>query len=490
MQPPSHSASAFPAAQILDEISKAWDQTLIPQLMQYIKIPNKSPAYDPDWEKNGYMQQAMDLIQAWCEQQPMAGMKIDCLKLPGLTPLLFIEIPGNSDHTVLLYGHMDKQPEMTGWAAHRGPWIPVLQDNKLYGRGAADDGYAIFAALTAIASLQRHHLPHGRCVIIIEASEESGSPDLPIYLKHLESRIGTPELVITLDSDCGNYEQLWNTTSLRGIVSGKLNIQVLTEGIHSGIGGGIVPTCFDVLRQLLDRVHNAVKHEVLVSALDAPEIPKERLQQSQSGAMTLGQEYVQKFPWADQTQPISPDIRELVLNNTWRPALAITGFDGLPAVANAGNVIVPKIAVSLCFRVPPDVNVQAALQAVKKILESDPPHSATVSFDSDHLGAGWNAPALADWLATANEHASQLFYGKSAGYLGCGATIPFMKMLQDHFPQTQFMITGVLGPHSNAHGPNEFLHIPMVKKLTACVASVIHAHYNHSSQPIHDHKQQ
>src|SRR3990167_4200612 len=207
-------------------IDQLWDSSIIPTLMEYIKIPNKSPHFDANWHSHGYMDQAVTLIANWCHAHAVTNMKLEIIRLEERTPVIFIEIPGNSDDTILLYGHLDKQPEMKGWDADLHPWKPVLRGDRLYGRGAADDGYAAFASLAAILALHEQKIPHARCVILIEACEESGSTDLPFYVEALKDRIGQPSLVICLDSGCSNYEQLWLTTSLRGLLNGVLTIQV------------------------------------------------------------------------------------------------------------------------------------------------------------------------------------------------------------------------------------------------------------------------
>lgn len=460
----------------LKAISDKWDSDIIPQLETYIRIPNKSPLFDADWQKNGYMREAMDLIENWCRKQNIRNMQIERFEDNGRTPLLFIEINGDIDETILLYGHMDKQPEMVGWDADKDPWKPVMQDGKLYGRGGADDGYAVFASLTAIETLQANKIPHGRCVIIIEGSEESGSNDLPHYLTQLKERIGHPSLVICLDSGCGNYEQLWSTTSLRGLIEGTLSIDVLESGIHSGTGSGVVPSTFNILRQLLDRIENHTTHEVLLDALKV-EIPSQRIEQAQQAAALLGNEILEGYAFVDKTAPVVNELSQLLLNRTWRAALSIVGKDGIPAVEIGGNVTLPNLTVKLSVRIPPTCDAQTAVQALKIALEENPPHGAKVTFTPGHCGQGWNAPELVEWLANANDKASQLFYDKPAGYIGEGGTIPFMGMLGEMFPQAQFLIAGVLGPKSNAHGPNEFLHIDMAKRLTGSVASVIASHY-------------
>ena len=210
-------------------IENVWQKSIIERLQAYVRIPNKSPAFDPDWERHGYMDQAIELMAEWCRAQPVAGMRVDVRRLPGLTPLLLVDIPGELPECVLLYGHLDKQPEFTGWLPGLGPWDPVIRDGKLYGRGGADDGYAVFSSLTSIAALKAQAVSLPRCVLMIEATEESGSVHLPAHLDALGSRIGEPSLVICLDAECGNFEQLWTTTSLRGNLVGKLKVRVLTE---------------------------------------------------------------------------------------------------------------------------------------------------------------------------------------------------------------------------------------------------------------------
>jgi acetylornithine deacetylase/succinyl-diaminopimelate desuccinylase-like protein len=461
----------------LEFVGSVWDEAIVPALTEYIRIPNKSPAFDPVWRAHGHMHRAVALIADWCRRQPIEGLKVEVIEHENRTPVIWAEVPGSgarAGETVLLYGHLDKQPEMTGWAQGLGPWEPVRRGDRLYGRGGADDGYAAFASLTAIAALKKAQLPHARIVMLIEATEESGSPDLPYYVQALSERLGSPGLVVCLDSGCGNYEQLWCTTSLRGIITGTLTVRVLTEGVHSGDAGGIVPSSFRIARQLLSRIEAADTGEILLPAFHG-EIPGARRAQARVAAGALGPGIWKKFPFAGGTQPATRDDVEAILARTWRPALAVTGASGLPPAASAGNVLRPFTALQLALRVPPRVDANAALRELKQALEATPPHGAQVTFEGDGA-SGWDAPALAPWLETALEQASQRHFGKPALSMGEGGSIPFMGMLGERFPEAQFMITGVLGPESNAHGPNEFLHIPTGKRLTACVADVIAAH--------------
>jgi acetylornithine deacetylase/succinyl-diaminopimelate desuccinylase-like protein len=469
------SVAAIDSAALGSYVNRVWDEEIISELVEYIRIPNKSPLFDPDWEAHGHMDKAVDHIAGWCKQRQIEGLTVEVVRLPGRTPVILMEIPGESDDTVLLYGHLDKQPEMTGWREDLGPWEPKIEGDKLYGRGGADDGYSAYASLTAIEALQKHGGRHQRCVVLIEACEESGSPDLPFYIDHLVDRIGEVSLVVCLDSGAGDYERLWSTTSLRGMIAGDLRVEVLREGVHSGDASGIVPSSMRIIRQLLERIEDAASGKVLIESFHA-EIPAQRREQAAVCAETLGATVATQYPFVGETQPMHEDLTELVLNRTWRPTISYTGAGGFPALQDAGNVLRPFSALKLSFRLPPTADHRVCTAAAKQVIESNPPSGATVSFHAEKGANGWNAPPLADWLRDAVARASEAHFGNGPAYMGEGGSIPFMGMLGEKFPAAQFLITGVLGPASNAHGPNEFLHLPTGKKLTACVAQVLHAH--------------
>ncbi|GAC1699172.1 MAG: M20 family metallopeptidase [Steroidobacteraceae bacterium] len=461
--------------QLTASIGRTWDDSIVDRLTAYVRIPNKSPMFDPDWEANGHMEKAVQLMAAWCREQPLPGARTDIRRLPGKTPLLLVDVPGELPGCVLLYGHLDKQPEFTGWLPGLGPWEPVVRDGKLYGRGAADDGYAVFSSLTAIAALKAQQVRLPRCVVLIEACEESGSFDLPAHLEALGDEIGDPSLVVCLDAECGNYSQMWCTTSLRGNLVGTLRVRVLTEGVHSGMATGIAPTPFRILEQLLARLEDPVTGDLLLDELHVT-LPADRRAQVSAAAQVLGESVAGKLPWAAGVQAVSNDPAELLINSTWRGTLAVTGANGLPALGSAGNVLLPELAVKLSMRLPPTCDAARALQAVREALLRDPPYGAQVTFENESSTGGWNAPALAPWLEQSIARASRAVYAQEAVHIGCGGTIPFMGMLGARFPQTQFFITGVLGPHANAHGPNEFLHLGYARKLTACVSLVLADH--------------
>ncbi len=452
-----------------------YESSIVPELVEYIKIPNKSPAYDPEWQAHGHMDRAVERIAGWCRGREIPGLKLEVVRLAGRTPVIAMEVPGNGRDTVLLYGHLDKQPEMTGWREGLGPWTPKLDGDRLYGRGGADDGYAAFASLTAIEGLARQGVPHARCFILIEACEESGSFDLPFYIEHLAARIGTPSLVVCLDSGAGDYERLWHTTSLRGLVTGELSVSLLKEGVHSGDASGIVPDSFRVLRAVLSRLEDEETGLIRPREFHA-EIPADRVAEARVTAKVLGGGVPGKYPFHAGTRPVPGAPEELVLNRTWRPALSITGADGLPAIASAGNVSRPRTAVKVSLRLPPTLAAEPAQASLKQLLERDPPYGARVAFHLESAATGWNAPPVASWLDASMQRASKAFFGAAPASNGEGGSIPFMGMLGAKFPAAQFLITGVLGPESNAHGPNEFLHLPTARRLTACVAAVLADH--------------
>ena len=466
---------ALDATETRAYVQRVWDVSIVPALTEYIRIPAKSPHYDADWQANGHIDRAVALLQEWAVERAIEGLTLEVVRLPGRTPVILIDVPGASDDFVLLYGHCDKQPEMVGWAEGLGPWIPARKGDRLFGRGVGDDGYAMFAALTAIEALQAARVPHARCLVLIEACEESGSFDLPFYMEALATRLGAPDLVVCLDSGCGNYDQLWMTTSLRGIVNGLLTVQVLDEGVHSGAASGIVPSSFRLVRQLLSRLEDETTGAIKPRDFHV-DIPPVRVEQARAVAGALGKDVIAKFPFVPGMRPVDEDPVELLLNKTWRPALAVTGAAGLPLPADGGNVLRPLTTVKLSVRVPPTCDASRAASALKALLEKDPPYGARVTYTGGG-SSGWDAPPTPPWLLEAADRASKAHFGHGAMYQGGGGAIPFMNMLGERFPQAQFLITGAMGPGSNAHGPNEFLDLPTGMKVTACVAQVLADHY-------------
>lgn len=466
-------------------VNAAWDSSIIHELHRYIAIPAKSPGFDAEWQSHGYLDTVLRNAADWVQAQKVPGLSLELIRLPGRTPVLFFELPATRAHstqTVLMYGHMDKQPEFNGWRRDLGPWTPKYEDGKLYGRGGADDGYAVYAAVAAIQALKAQNIPHPRIVGLIETCEESGSGDLLPYVDVLRQRLGDVGLVVCLDSGAGNYDQLWLTTSLRGMVSGTLKVQVLSEGVHSGDASGLVPSSFRILRHLLDRLEDSASGHLLPQGLHV-EVPPQRLAQAKATAAILGQEVYRRFPWTHYdcegdtrvSLPTTTDPVQALLRRTWEPALSVTGAEGFPALQDAGNVLRPYTAFKLSLRVPPMVDAAQAVQQLKTLLEDNAPYQARVTFEPGGCASGWNAPDTAPWFEQALNAASKAQFAAPVGYIGQGGTIPLMNMLSRGFPKAQMMVCGVLGPKANAHGPNEFLHVPYAKKLTAAVAQVIAA---------------
>ena len=462
---------------------RAWDDKILPALTDYIAIPSKSPMFDADWAKNGFVERVVRDTAAWIERQQVAGLKLEVVRIEGRTPVIFFEVPATksgSTDTVLMYGHLDKQPEFNGWRNDLGPWTPVYEDGKLYGRGGADDGYAVYASIAAVQALKAQKTPHPRIVGLIETCEESGSYDLLPYVDTLRTRLGDVGLVICLDSGAGNYEQLWLTTSLRGMASGTLKVEVLTEGIHSGDASGLVPSSFRIMRMVLDRLEDSATGRLLPASFHC-EVPAERLAQARATAAILGDEVYKRFPWAHYdcggattfALPTTTDPVQALLNRTWTPTLSVTGAEGFPSLKDAGNVLRPYTAFKLSLRLPPLVDAAQAVAEMKALLEDNAPYQAKVTFESNGGATGWNAPDTLPWFEQALQASSQAHFGAGVGYIGQGGTIPLMNMLSTGFPQAQMMVCGVLGPKSNAHGPNEFLHVPYARKLTAAVAEVM-----------------
>jgi acetylornithine deacetylase/succinyl-diaminopimelate desuccinylase-like protein len=475
------SAAVTLDATAASHVDHTWDDEVVPVLHDYIRIPNVSVAYDAGWAEAGHMTRATELLRDWCQRHVdahLAGATVEVQQIEGCTPLLVVDVPsagdGSADDTVLLYGHLDKQPPFEGWRDGLGPWTPVLDGDRLYGRGGADDGYSTFAAITALEAVRAAGGSHNRCVLLVEASEESGSPDLPAHLDLLGDRLGTPSLVVALDSWCGDWDRLWITTSLRGLVDMTLRVEVLTEGVHSGSAGGVVPSSFRILRTLLSRIEDERTGELLLRQLHA-DVPDQRLRQIMATAPELG-DFAARFPFAGETRPERASTEQQLLARTWQPALEVVGIEGAPAPGGAGNVLRPATAVKLSFRVPPTADPVVAAEAIDARLTADPPYGARVTVERGAAEPGWHAPPETRWLARALDTASRAAFGHPPRSLGEGGTIPFMGMLGRRFPEAEFVITGVLGPESNAHGPNEFLHVPTARRVTTAVAHVLDAH--------------
>jgi acetylornithine deacetylase/succinyl-diaminopimelate desuccinylase-like protein len=474
---------ALAAAHVSDHVGRRWRADVLPLLETYARIPNQSPEFDAGWETAGHMERAAELLASWAAERAIPGATVELVRLPGLTPTVVVEMAPSDPEasgTVLIYGHYDKQPPFDGWGQGRGPWSPVIEGDRLYGRGVADDGYALPSALLAIESVEAAGGRHGRCVVIAEGSEESGSPHLPDVLAHLAPRIGVPDVVVALDSSSPTYDRLWITTSLRGVVAGTLTVRVLDHGVHSGMAGGVVPSSFRIIRLLLDRIEDPATGELLLPELraDPPPGAAAAAQALQVALLEAGAA-APPFPVVDGlvVQGADPAARALAV--AWSGSLAVVGAAGLPPVEDAGMVLRPFTTLRLAIRLPPTCDADVAADAVGRVLTADPPYGAVVEWSGTAAAGGWAAPPLSPWLATALDNASLACFGQPSGQIGEGGTIPFMGWLARRFPDAQILATGVLGPGSNAHGPDESLHIPTAERVTAALALVLDAHAGH-----------
>ncbi|HEV7652132.1 MAG TPA: M20/M25/M40 family metallo-hydrolase [Actinophytocola sp.] len=468
-------------ALVRSTVEQVWDDAVLTSLAEFVTIPALSPIFDENWAASGHLDAAVEHVRRWLVARNVEGATAEVLRLPGKTPVLLLDVPPVGEvradaGTVLLYGHLDKQPPVGGWGEGLGPWTPVLRDGRLYGRGAADDGYSGYAATAAIEAVRAAGGPHARCVVLLETSEESGSPDLPAYLERYADRLGEVSLVVCLDSGGHDYERLWVTTSLRGLVSTTVTVRVLESGQHSGMASGIVPSSFRIMRILLDRLEDARTGEILLPEMHGA-VPEERLAEIKGIAELAPGAAKAVFPLVDGMSPASDDDVELLLNNSWRPTLSVIGGAGFPLPAEAGNVLRPETTFTLSFRLPPTANPPDALAALEKTLTTDVPYGAQVTLSRSEEGPGWNAPPTAPWLQAALDAASKTVFGGNPWLTTrLGGSIPFMGTLADHYPLAQFVVTGALASDSNAHVPDEWLHVPHAKRVTEAVAHVLSAH--------------
>lgn len=471
---------ALVAERVLEFSSQTWRTDVMDHLADYVRVPAKSPIFDPEWEARGLLDAVCDSVAQWLRNSGIPHVEV--LREGGRTPAVFFDAPGRgatADRTVLFYGHLDKQPEFEGWSAESGPWEPRYDGTRLYGRGAADDGYAAFAAATAIRAVDAQEADRPRCVGLFETGEESGSPDLGYWLDHLAPRLGEVHLVLCLDSGAGDYDRLWVVNSLRGHCGGRLEVRVLDEGAHAGDAGGVVPSSFRISRQIMERIEDSATGEILLESARAT-IPPHRITQARAAALAIGDGIFDRFAWprgeSGARRATSRDPAQALLNRSWRPSLEVTGADGLPPTAAAGNVLRPTTALQLSLRLPPGVDSRRALEDLSATLTRDPPYGADVTFTPSPVTVdGWDAADYPQVLTDALNSASvACFGGNGLAYLGQGGTIPLMALLTRAFPGAFLVAGGVQGPGTNAHGPNEALHVPYAIRLTAAIALVLH----------------
>ena len=452
-------------------IDKQWDESALPSLCDFIEIPALSPSFDADWEENGYLDAAIETFVSWVKSLPLEKTTISVHRLKNRSPLLLITIEGDVSNEVLFYSHLDKQPEATGWSEGKGPWKPVIEDGWLFGRGSVDDGYGGYAGILSVLGLQEQGISHPTCRFLIETGEESGSPDLELYLDELKSQLGTPDLVIVLDTGGIDYDRLWVTQSLRGIVAGTLSVKVSSVGVHSGHGSGVMPSSFRLARQLLSRLEDENTGEILPEWLHLK--INDEMKKTCSEIVKMKGDEMKDFPLLEGVKKQVEDPLDIFMTMNLKPSLSIIGADGIPPIESAGNVLRTNTDLKISIRTPPGIDASTVANKVQKLFEENPPNGAHVTAKMTEVADGFLSPKLPEAISSALEEACKEFYGKNSMSLFIGGTIPVMAMLQSRYSDSKFIITGAGGPGGNAHGPDEKLHISTAKKVTKCMSSVV-----------------
>ena len=460
-------------SQLSDFVDKWWDNSALPSLCEFVEIPALSPSFDSEWEANGYLDAAVNTFVVWVRSLPLQGLTVSVHRLKNRSPVLLVRIDGEADGEVLFYSHLDKQPEASGWSEGKGPWKPVIEDGWLFGRGSVDDGYGGYAGILSVLALQDQGISHPTCRFLIETGEESGSPDLSYYLDELESVLGIPDLVIVLDTGGIDYDRLWITESLRGIVAGTLSVKVSSVGVHSGHGSGVMPSSFRLARQLLSRIEDENTGEIKPEWLHIEITDKMREQATK--IIEMNSESTDDFPLLDGVQKQVNDPLDIFLTMNLSPSLSIIGADGIPSIQDAGNVLRTNTDFKISVRTPPGISAEKVAVKVQELLEKDPPNGAHISAKMTEVADGFLSPELPEKLSDMLKKSGKKFYGNEPMSLFIGGTIPVMAMLQSRYPDSKFIITGAGGPGGNAHGPDEKLHIPTAKKVTKCMAATVSA---------------
>ena len=463
-------------------LKKKIKSTLIPSISEFIKIPNQSRSFDSEWATNGLQEKACKFAMDFAEKQEIQNLTMTLIEEKDKTPaILAIIDPFKNNETditdisktILMYGHIDKQPPLHGkWSKGLGPHTPVIKNNKLYGRGGSDDGYAWFTCILLAKTLQQNGIPHNRLVLFFETDEESGSRDLMHHLNKYKNQIGEPSLIICLDSGTTDYDHMCLTTTLRGLICFKLRVDVLTHGVHSGSASGIIPSSFRILRNVLDQFENSNTGELPPQF--SVDIPQDKYGQAKL-LTDLNQGNIDfKFPILEGVESMGYSGFQNYINRIWKPQLSITGIDGLPSISKAGNVLLPFTEVTCSLRLPPSKPAQQTKLDIQKFFDQVKiPHNAKLSCNILKTGSGFECPSYSpSFLEIINKSGLETF-GNPVHFYGVGGSIPFLNDIKNVFPKSQFIITGVLGPNSNAHGPDEMLHLDYLEKLVLALAKIL-----------------
>jgi acetylornithine deacetylase/succinyl-diaminopimelate desuccinylase-like protein len=451
-------------------IEKQFTINVLPNLMNFIRIPNLSPLFDPNWNKNGLLLKAANLIVSYAKSLNIKNAEINLLQDSPYTPLIFIDIPAsrqNDERTILFYAHYDKQPYGTGWDEDKSPTNPVIIDGHLYGRGSADDGYASFSILTAIKTCQEYNCPMPRICCIFEGAEESRDVDLKYYFNKLIPVLGQNIIAfIPLDAGCSDYNRLWMTNSLRGYFDFDVNIETLQQESHYGPeASGIIAENLFLVRKLYDGIIDSTNGEFKLEEFKVDQIPAIIEEQMQKEIEVVGEDYIKNIPLYDGVSPLKSDVRELMINNRWKPTCNILGMDNCPKMEDRGFGVNPSIKVHFSMRVPPLINKDKAIDALKIALTSSTFFGAKVSLGYYEFGEGTVLANMTNRTKNVLNKASLEFFGNEMIFNGGGGSIPFITYFQSFYPNTDIICSGILGTDSHEHGPNENLNIEACKKM-------------------------
>lgn len=453
-------------------VESEFTNNALPSFKTFLTIENCTPAYDPDWDKNGLLKSAASHLKAYAlKSSGVQGLNAILSSDEGKTPFLLVTVDSTSGDgkSILLYGHFDKQPPNSGWSQGLGPYLPVEKDGYLYGRGSADDGYAFYAMLTIIKALQNFNIPHPKFVIILEGSEESGSIDLPIYIEEYQQFIGQPDLILALDSGIIDYNRIWLTSSLRGVVSCDLTVKTLTKGVHSGKGSGIAPESFMIIRKLLSKLED-YNDQSRMKDFEV-EIPDSEKTKISKAVEVMGDDWCSKIPILPGMKLLGDTPTDRLINWTWKPALTVAGARGIPNVKDAGNVLRPYTTLYLSIRTPPTFD---GILNGKKILEditNQTPFNSTVLIENYEAFNGSLIKEPSDNLKSQIDNLAKNYISGGMAQIPVGISIPFTTIFSQYFPKSQILVTGCAGVDSNAHGPNERLNLSYTKNF---ICSFVH----------------
>ena len=456
-------------------VDKQFTLNILPNLMNFIRIPNLSPLFDPNWKTNGYLFKAANLIVSYAKSLNIKNAEINLLQDSGHTPMVFIEIPAsrkNDNRTVIFYGHYDKQPYGTGWDKDKSPTNPVIVDGRLYGRGSADDGYASFSILTAIKTCQEFNCLMPRICCLFEGAEESTDADLKYYFDKLIPILGDNVVAfIPLDSGCPDYDRLWMANSLRGIVDIDVNIQTLDQESHYGPeASGIIAENLFLMRKIYDGLVDSTNGEFKLEEFKIAEdkIPAIVMEQMQKEIEIVGDNFIKNIPLYEGVSPLKTDVKELMINNRWKPSCFILGIDNCPKTEDRGFGVSSGINVRMSIRIPPTVDKNKAIEALKKALSDNIYFGAQVKLGYLDYGEGVLLANMSNKVKNILNKASLEFFGNESVFTGVGGSIPFIGYFQSKYPNTDIICTGIVGSDSHEHGPNENLNIEACKKMV-CV---------------------